>query len=75
MVEYYEVAPPGYVPIEQAAGTVNRSTRTIYEWIRSEGVRTFKRSNEPALVNLDDVLRVESVRQNGRRRKPRPPHA
>lgn len=69
----YEVAPAGYVPIADAAAAVKRSKRTIYEWVQLEGIRTFKPTNEPALVHLQDVFRVDAIRQQGRRRKPRLP--
>lgn len=67
-IEFYEVPPPGYVTVEHAGGVVNRSPRTIYDWIKIEGLRTFKRSNAPVLVNLSDVQRVDTIRRGPRRR-------
>lgn len=72
-IEFEEIAPDGYVEIEDAAAYVSRSVRTIYDWIEREGLRTFRRRKGRSLVLLSDVLKVEAVRHQGRRRNPRPP--
>lgn len=73
MIEYSNVDDAKYVDIEVAAAAVDRKARTIYEWIALEGIRVRRRPNAPVLVHLDDVLKVDGLRAQGRRRKPRPP--
>jgi hypothetical protein len=73
MITFEENTDPKYIDIDMAAQMVNRRPRTIYEWIKFEAVRTLRRSNEPVLVHVDDILRIDGERAKGRRRKPRPP--
>ncbi len=70
---YDQPAPRGYVDIDTAAEAAKRSRRTIYDWIRLENIRTFKSSNAPMLVHLDDIMKIDALRLKGRRRKPRLP--
>lgn len=72
-VIFEQPIPEGYITIEHAASMVNRKPRTIYDWIKLDGLRTYKRSNEPVLVHAGDVLKIDKLRAQGRRRKPRLP--
>lgn len=72
-LEFNDILPDDYVPISAAAKYVNRSERTIYDWINFDGVRAVHEPRQPVLVNMKDVIAVDAKRARGRRRKPTPP--
>lgn len=73
MTQYTFVLPHEYVVVEQAAEYVGRAPRTIYDWIKTDGVRSMRVPGAKLHVHIEDVIRVDALRAQGPRRKPRLP--